>query len=61
MCTEFEAVEREVYLSPPSSAEVKNEWSHTSAPSVYLHGMEADNYAVLPFTRFKLTVTFDCL
>ena len=61
MCTGGEAVEREVYRSPPSSAAVKNEWSYTSAPSVYLHGMGSDNFTVLPFTRFKLTAKFDCL
>jgi hypothetical protein len=36
---------REIYYSPPSSAEVKNERSYTSTPPIYLH----DNY-VLPFT-----------
>jgi hypothetical protein len=30
---------REVDHSPPSSAEVKNAWSYTSTPSIYLHGM----------------------
>ena len=37
--------------SPPSSAEVKNEWSYTSAPPVRLHGMDdAFTYLiVLPF------------
>jgi len=25
--------------SPPSGAEVKNAWSYTSTPSIYLHGM----------------------
>ena len=28
------------------------------APSVYLHGVETDNFTVLPFTRFKLTTEF---
>ena len=61
MPTWGEAVEREVYHSPPSSAEVKNEWSYTSAPSVYLGGMEIDNFTVLTLTRFKLTAKFDSL
>jgi hypothetical protein len=25
--------------SPPSSAEVKNAWSHTSTPPIHLHGV----------------------
>jgi hypothetical protein len=29
---------REVDLSPPSSAEVKNAWSYTSTPPIRLHG-----------------------
>jgi hypothetical protein len=28
---------REVYHSPPSSAEVKNAWNYTSTPPVHLH------------------------
>ena len=28
--------------SPPSSIEVKNEWSYTSTPLVYLLGMDRD-------------------
>jgi hypothetical protein len=30
---------REVDHSPPSSAEIKNEWSYTSFPSLRRHGM----------------------
>jgi hypothetical protein len=30
----------EVDHSPPSNAEVENEWSYTSIPSVCLHGVE---------------------
>jgi len=26
--------------SPLSSTEVKNEWSHTSTPAIYLHGVQ---------------------
>jgi len=32
----------EVHHTPSSSAEVKNEWSCTSAPPVCLHGMEKE-------------------
>jgi hypothetical protein len=30
---------------PPSSTEVKNEWSRTSTPLIYLHGVDTDNFA----------------
>jgi hypothetical protein len=30
---------READHSPPSSAEVKNEWSYTSTPPIRLHGV----------------------
>ena len=30
--------------SPPRSAEVKNEWSYTSAPPIRLHVVERDNF-----------------
>jgi hypothetical protein len=30
---------READHSPPSSAEVKNEWSYTSTPAIRLHGL----------------------
>jgi hypothetical protein len=29
---------------PPRSAEVKNEWSYTSAPPTRFHGVERDNF-----------------
>ena len=31
--------ERDVYHSPPSSAEVESEWSYTSTPNLCLHGV----------------------
>jgi hypothetical protein len=31
--------------SPPSSVEIKNEWSYSSTPRVYLHGVFRDNCA----------------
>jgi hypothetical protein len=31
--------------SPPSSVEVKSEWSYNSAPPIYLHGAEKDKAA----------------
>ena len=29
--------------TPLSSTEVKNSWSHTSTPAIYLHGVHRDN------------------
>jgi len=34
---------REVSHSPPSNAEVKNDWSSTATPTICLHGMDSDN------------------
>jgi len=34
----------EVNHSPPSSAEVKNEWSYTFAPPVCLYGLNRDKF-----------------
>jgi hypothetical protein len=34
---------RELNHSLPSSAEVKNEWSYTSTPSICLHAVDKDN------------------
>ena len=35
---------RDVDRSPPRSAEVKNEWSYTSASPIRLHGVERDSF-----------------
>ena len=37
---------RRVYHSPPSSAEVKNEWRPTSAPTMCLYGWDRNNCAL---------------
>ena len=34
---------RQVSHSPSSNAEVKNEWSYTSTPTICLHGVDRDN------------------
>jgi hypothetical protein len=34
----------EVNHSPPSSAEVKNEWSCTITSLIYLHGVDRDSF-----------------
>jgi hypothetical protein len=39
---------RGVNRSPPSSSEVMNEWSYTSAPPISLHGVDRGNFNVLP-------------
>jgi hypothetical protein len=33
--------------SPPTSAEMKNEWIYTSAPPIQLHGVEKNFYFLL--------------
>ena len=38
--------------SPPSNAEVKNDWSYTSTPIIYVHGMGTDNFT------FTYTLSF---
>jgi hypothetical protein len=35
--------------SPPSSAEVTNEWSYTSVPPICLHGVDRDAFTFLSF------------
>ena len=39
--------------TPPSSAEVKNAWSYLSLTSVYLHGVDRDN-----FTFYTIPILF---
>jgi hypothetical protein len=38
------AARRTAQHSPPPSAEVKNEWSYTPTPHVYLHGADRDKF-----------------
>jgi hypothetical protein len=42
----------EVDYSSPSSAKVKNKWNYTSAPLIWLHGMDKDNFIF--YTRKSL-------
>jgi len=42
----------EVDHSPQSHAEVKNVWSHTSAPPVCLHGMDRDSVTLKILLRW---------
>ena len=48
----------DVEHSHPSSAEVKNQWSYTSTPSVYLHEVDRDNFT---FTIFLLFLNYLCI
>ena len=34
----------EVYHSPPFNADVKNEWTHTSTPTICIHDMDKDDF-----------------
>ena len=34
--------------SPPSSVKIKNEWSCTSTPHIYLHGLYREKFALYP-------------
>jgi hypothetical protein len=36
--------ERQVDYSPPSSDEIRNEWSNMSAPPIRLRGWDGDNF-----------------
>jgi len=44
---EVKRPEREVEHSPPSSAEVMNKWSCTSAVPIRLRGLDRDNFMKL--------------
>jgi len=45
---------RDVDYSPPSSAEVNNEWIHTSALLVCLHGVYRETFTFNVKTQTKL-------
>jgi hypothetical protein len=38
---------REVTHLPPSSGEIKNEWSYTPTPPVYPHDVDKENFALI--------------
>jgi hypothetical protein len=42
----WKQLRHEVHQSPPSSAEVKKEWSCTSPPTVYLHDTDRGNSTI---------------
>ena len=45
----------EVDHSPPSSAEVKNEWNYNSVPCIYLYGADRDTFT------FNFMFEFPCI
>jgi hypothetical protein len=60
-------LEHAVNHSPPSTARIKNEWSHFSVPPVYLHGMRRKNIIVLLLymylfllSCYELFTSIDC-
>ena len=52
---------RKVDLSPPSSAEVKNEWKYTSSPSIRLNGVDKDSFTLFTFLLHILSSLFSDL
>jgi hypothetical protein len=42
--------------SPPSSTEIKNDWSYDSTPPIYLHGMHRGNFAFYFIILIVLTI-----
>jgi hypothetical protein len=49
------------YDSPPSSAEVKNEWSCTSTRPICRHGVHRDNFTFLPLYRCYVLPCYMCI
>ena len=45
----------EVSYSHPPSAELKNEWSYTSAPPVFLYGVDRENFTFYFYLTFSLS------
>jgi len=54
---ETRRLEREVDHSHPSSAEVKNEWSHNSSSPTCLRGLDRDNFTFTLY-EFNFMVSF---
>jgi hypothetical protein len=59
--SEIKRPRREVNDSPPSSAEVKYEWSHTSDPSVRLYGADREDiYTLIHAADHALSTNIFC-
>jgi len=55
--------DREVYHSAPTSAEAKNKWSYTSAPLIFLHISDRENfmnYIMTSFVLFAWNSVYSC-
>jgi hypothetical protein len=50
-------LKHEVNCLPPSSAEIKNEWSYTSALPVCLHSMDRYNFTTTLYALLNLSIT----
>jgi len=48
----------EVNHSPSAIAEVKNEWSYTSTPPIWLHGVDMENFSSHAFPESSIEVTY---
>ena len=44
-------LERDADYSPPSTTEVKSEWSYTTTTPIGLHGMDRDNFTFYSHTN----------
>jgi hypothetical protein len=53
--------EREVDCLPPSGAEIKNEWSCTSAPRACVHGEDSDNFTFVMLNTSGTSVLLNCI
>jgi hypothetical protein len=52
----FSAVKRAgcvEYHSPPSTAQIKNEWSYSSTPNIRLHSVYRYNIHIFPFCKAR--------
>jgi hypothetical protein len=46
---------REVNRSPPSIAEVKNEWVYTSTPPIYLRRVDRESFIIIIIINYCIT------
>jgi hypothetical protein len=51
----FPRVKRQIYHSPPSSAQVKNEWSSVATSPTWLHGVHRETF-IFKLYRVRMTL-----
>ena len=51
-------VGRVEYHSPPSTVQIKNEWSYSSAPNIRLLSVDRYNFNILPFCKAAVCICF---